>query len=88
MQLFLACTKDQGLLVIKYVPGHKNDADIFTKNVTSAVFNQHIPLYVGCDEYLKQAGASSGEVVSGLIFTQTWNGGSTRIFDSGQNRVF
>jgi hypothetical protein len=27
--------KEQGLLVIKHVPGSKNDADIFTKNVTA-----------------------------------------------------
>jgi hypothetical protein len=36
--------KDQGLLVIKHIVGEKNDADIFTKNVTSAVFDRHVSL--------------------------------------------
>ena len=40
-------------MIIKYIPRDKNDADIFTKNVTSAVFNCHMPLYVGHDEYVK-----------------------------------
>jgi hypothetical protein len=45
--------KEQGLLVIKNVPGEQNDADIFTKNVTASIFERHLPLYVGMDEYLK-----------------------------------
>ncbi len=39
--------KDQGLLVIRHTAGEPNDTDIFTKNVTLAVFNRHIPLYIG-----------------------------------------
>ena len=49
---FLRELKEQGLLVIKHVPGDENDADIFTKNVTPAVFEKHLPLYVGKDEYM------------------------------------
>ena len=49
---FLRELKDQGLLVIKHVPGDSNDYDILTKNVTSAIFNRHISLYMGNDEYL------------------------------------
>jgi hypothetical protein len=47
--------KEQGLLVIRHVPGDQNDADIFIKNVTAAVFEKHLPLplYVGIDEYMK-----------------------------------
>jgi hypothetical protein len=37
------------------VPGEQNDADIFTKNVTASIFERHLPLYVGMDEYLKAA---------------------------------
>ena len=40
---FLCELKDQGLLVIKDIAGEINDANIFTKNVTSAVLNRHIP---------------------------------------------
>ena len=49
---FLHKLKDQGLLVIRHIAGESNDADIFTKNVMSAVFNRHITLYVGEDEYM------------------------------------
>ena len=59
---FLRELKDQGLLVIKHIAGEENDADIFTKNVTSAMFNKHVPLYVGTDEYLN-ARSLSGEAV-------------------------
>jgi len=57
---FLRELKDQGLLVIKHIAGEENDADIFTKNVTSAILNKHVPWYVGTDEYLT-AQSSSGE---------------------------
>ena len=49
---FLQELKDQGLLVIKHIAGEKNDADILTKNMTSAVFERHVPLYFGKDEYV------------------------------------
>jgi len=52
---FLRELKDQRLLVIKHIPGDRNNSDIFTKNVMSAIFNPHIPLYVGSNEYLSQA---------------------------------
>lgn len=52
---YLRELKDEGLLVIRHVPGTDNDADIFTKNVTGDIFEKHIPLYVGHDdEYLKK----------------------------------
>ena len=59
---FLRELKDQGLLVIRHISGESNDADIFTKNVTSAIFDRHIPLYVGHDEYLRVRDLS-GEAV-------------------------
>ena len=49
---FLRELKDQGILVIRHVSGEENDADIFTKNVTAAIHEKHIPLYVGVDEYM------------------------------------
>ena len=50
---FLRELKDQGLLVIKFMPGDLNDADIFTKNTTGPIFKRHIPNFVGIDEYMK-----------------------------------
>ena len=64
---FLQELKDQGLLVIKHIPGERNDTDIFTKNVTLAIFNSHVPLYMGSDEYLSQDQASSGEAAEGFL---------------------
>ena len=49
---FLRELKEQGLLVIKHVPGELNNADIFTRNVSGPTFNRHIPLYMGMDEYM------------------------------------
>jgi len=37
-QHFLRELKEQGLLIIKHVPGEENDADIFTKDTTPAIF--------------------------------------------------
>jgi hypothetical protein len=59
---FLQELKDQGLLVIKHIAGEKNDVDIFTKNVTSAVFDRHVPMYVGTEEYITDQ-SLSGEAV-------------------------
>ena len=59
---FLRELKDQGLFGIKHIAGEQNDTDIFTKNVTSAIFNKHVPLYVGTDEYVS-AQSSSREAV-------------------------
>ena len=50
---FLHELKDEGLLMIKHIPGEENDADIFTKNTAAQVFERHIPMFVGHDEYLK-----------------------------------
>ena len=55
---FLRELKDQGLLLVQHIPGDQNDADIFTKNVPAALFNAHIPLYVGHDEYLHASAES------------------------------
>jgi hypothetical protein len=50
---FLHKLKDQGLLTVKHISGNDNDSDIFTKNVTAAVFNHHMLHYTGYDEYIQ-----------------------------------
>ena len=45
--------KDNGMLVISHVPGVNTNADIFTKNTTSAILEKHIRRFVGEDEYLR-----------------------------------
>ena len=72
---FLCELKDQGLLVIRHIASESNDADIVTKNVMSALFNRHIPLYVGEDEYVStHARDSSGEAVSNPIRSNSEQG--------------
>ena len=55
-QHFLRDLKEQDLLKIKHLPGDDNDADIFTKNVTQAIFNKHVKTYVGVDAYADMSG--------------------------------
>ena len=49
---YLRELKEEGLMVIKHVPGIENDADIFTKNVDAQIFERHLPAFVGYDEYM------------------------------------
>ena len=49
---FLHELKDQGILVVWYIPGDRNDSGIFTKNTTTGVFEHHIMAFVGEDENL------------------------------------
>ena len=53
-QYFLRELKDQGLLVIRHLPGNDNDADIFTKNTAGPVFLKHIRHFVGEDKYMQE----------------------------------
>ena len=39
-----------GIIEVRHVPGDNNDADIFTKNVTRAIFEKHTPKLVDKDE--------------------------------------
>ncbi len=72
---FLRKVKDQGLLVIGHIAGELNDANIFTKNMTSAVLNRHIPLYEGDDQYTSMHYQdSSGEAVSNQICSNSERG--------------
>jgi hypothetical protein len=59
---FLRELKYQGLLVIKHIAGEQNNADIFTKNMMSAIFNKHVPLYIGTDEYVSNQSSSRDAV--------------------------
>ena len=49
---YLRELKDEGILRIQHVSGEENDADIFTKNTTYAIFNKHVRQFVGEDEYI------------------------------------
>ena len=49
---FLRELREEGLIRVSHIPGDENDADIFTKNTETRVFERHVPVYVGYDEYL------------------------------------
>jgi hypothetical protein len=57
---FLRELKDDGVLVIRHISGDDNDADIFTKNTTTSVFNMHDVKFVGNDKYVQDS--EDGEV--------------------------
>ena len=52
---FLRELREEGLIRVSHVPGDENDADIFTKNTETRVFEKHSLMYVGYDEYLKES---------------------------------
>ena len=45
--------EDQGMFVIMCIPGDAKNCNIFMKNVTAALFNHLIPLYVR-HEYIQE----------------------------------
>jgi hypothetical protein len=57
---FLRELKDEGLIIVKHVPGDENEADIFTKNTSAPVFNRHIPKFVGIDKNMEESDPKPG----------------------------
>ena len=51
-QNFLRKLKEDGILIVKWIPGPKNDADLHTKNFAATDFEKHVAVYTGKDEYL------------------------------------
>ena len=47
--------KEAGILIIKWVPGPKNDADMHTKNVPNPLFDTFGTVYFGNDEYFVES---------------------------------
>ena len=77
MYNYFSCKlKDQGFLATRHIASELNDADIFTKNVTSAVFNRHIPLYVEDSQYVSMHDQDprEGEAVSNQIHSNLEQG--------------
>ena len=51
---FIRELKEQGILAIKWIPSTENEADIHTKNTGESVFREHLPKFVGLDEYMEE----------------------------------
>ena len=50
-QNFLRELKEAGILIVKWIPGPKNDVDLHTKNLAATDFEKHVAVYTGKDEY-------------------------------------
>ena len=46
-QNFLRKLKENGILIVKWIPGPKNDADLHTKNLAATDFEKHVAVYTG-----------------------------------------
>ena len=50
-QTILQKLKEGGKLLVKWLPGKDNNADMFTKNLDGPVFERFAKVYFGNDEY-------------------------------------
>jgi hypothetical protein len=54
-QNFLRELKEDGILLVKWIPGPSNDADLHTKNLSGPDFEKHVETYTGKDEYSRMS---------------------------------
>ena len=47
--------KEEGILLVKWIPSPTDDADLYTKNLTGMDFKKHIKVYTGKDIYLSMS---------------------------------
>ena len=50
-QCFLREMKEKDLIVVKWIPGAKNVADLFTKNLSGPQFEEFAKVFIKEDEY-------------------------------------
>ena len=48
---FMRELKEEGILVVRHVPGDENDSDMHTKNLGNPLFEKFCEVYFGADEY-------------------------------------
>jgi hypothetical protein len=51
-QSFLRELEEEGVIEVKWIPGNKNSADLFTKSLATKDFEKHTMEYCGYDEYM------------------------------------
>jgi hypothetical protein len=62
---FLHELKEQGLLIVCWIPTSANTSDLFTKNLNGPDFEWQTAYYVGIDEYMKNKQPKKHEVTQG-----------------------
>jgi hypothetical protein len=60
-QYFLRELKEEGVVIVEWIPTNDNSTDLFTKNLSGPAFNKHAAVYCGVDEVI----GSQGEGVAG-----------------------
>jgi len=63
-QSFLRELEEEQVLTLKWIATEENSADVFTKNLAGPLFEKHIAVYCGKDEYM-ESNNSQGEGVGG-----------------------
>ena len=75
---FLWELKEDGMVALKHIPGHENEADIFTKNVDASTLHKHVAKFCGKDNFLDQ-----------LQSSKPWSkGGCERVFGCYASTVY
>jgi hypothetical protein len=62
---FLCELKEQGILIVCWIPTTANTSDLFTKNLNGPDFEWQTAYYVGIDEYVKNKKQEKHEVAQG-----------------------
>jgi hypothetical protein len=50
---FLRDLREDGILVVRWIAGPDNSADLLTKNLPGPLFEKHASVYCGVDEYMQ-----------------------------------
>ena len=60
-QYFLRELKEEGVVIVEWIPTNNNSTDLFTKNLSGPIFSKHVAVYCGTDDVM----GSQGEGVVG-----------------------
>lgn len=73
-EYFLRDLKEDGVILVEWIPSSENSSDLFTKNLSGPTFEKHATVYCGIDEYMQyveQQGGESGEGVRNKVCFKT-----------------
>ena len=54
-QVVLLELKEDGILLVRWIPTNTNQADLFTKNLDGSLFTKFTKAFVGEDKYQKKS---------------------------------
>jgi hypothetical protein len=62
---FLRELKEEGIIIVKWIPMKSNTSDLFTKNLGGSAFEWQAAYYVGVDEYMHNMNKNDDKNVQG-----------------------